>query len=380
MNGRYRVLFLMQLVLGHVTHAASLERVARADPDLDVIWVPVPYHRPQGLVERLPFFPPGLKGALRAAGEVQTALLRHRADAVVFNSPALATSATAWMRRLPTTISFDVTPRQFDREGVHFGHRPDRDGVVARWKHRVNRRVFARAAALAPWARWAAGSVVEEYGAAEAKIEVIPPGVDLAHWRPAAGRPAGQLPRVLFVGGDFHRKGGDLVTGWFSERGRERCRLTVVSADPAARSARAQGVEVRTDLRPNSEELRQLYRSSDVFVLPSRSEPFGIAAVEAIASGLPVVATDVGGLTDIVEDGVNGVVVPPGDGRCLDGALETLLADPARRRALGAAGRRLAEARFDERCNGQRLLALVKASVEARRQGTLPLGQEAYRR
>ncbi|MBO0684147.1 MAG: glycosyltransferase, partial [Candidatus Dormibacteraeota bacterium] len=122
-----------------------------------------------------------------------------------------------------------------------------------------------------------------------------------------------------------------------------------------------------TDLSPNSARLRDLYAGSDVFVMPSRSEPFGIAAVEALASGLPVVATAQGGLTDIVEDGVNGRLVRPGDGRDLACALEALLADEAGRRAMGAEGRRLAAERFDAARNGQRLLDLVKQRIDGAR-------------
>lgn len=367
MSGRYRVLFLMQQVLGHVTHSSSVERAARADPDLDASWVPITYGRPAGLIERLPL-PPGAKGVARAAVDVQRALLTHRVDGVVFNSPALATSAVGWMGLLPTMISLDVTPRQFDREGLHFGHEADAGGRWAAFKHQVNTAVFRRAALLLPWARWAARSLLDEYGVDEKRIEIVPPGVDLQLWRQAAGSPrrAGP-PQVLFVGGDFRRKGGDLLVDWYRCRGRDLSRLVVVSADPEAAAARSLGVEVHTDLSPNSARLRDLYAGSDVFVMPSRSEPFGIAAVEALASGLPVVATAQGGLTDIVEDGVNGRLVRPGDGRDLACALEALLADEAGRRAMGAEGRRLAAERFDAARNGQRLLDLVKQRIDGAR-------------
>lgn len=363
---RYRVLFLMQQVLGHVSHSSGLERVARADPELEVIWVPVAYHRPGGVIERVFWLRPGTRGVLRAATEVQRALLRHRPEAVLFNSPALATSALAWMRRLPATISLDVTPRQFDREGEHFGHRADGNGVVAGFKHRVNRAVVREARVLAPWARWSASSLIEEYGADPARVEVVPPGVDLQLWQPSSSPQVG-LPRVLFVGGDFLRKGGDALTEWFRSRGRSLCQLTIVSRHPAALAARALGAEVRTDLGPNSPELVHLYQQSHVFALPSRSEPFGIAAVEALACALPSVVGRTGGLTDIVEDGVNGYLVAPGDGRALALALETLIGDATRRRRMGAAGRRRAEARFEIHRNGARLLELVKSSVEARK-------------
>jgi glycosyltransferase involved in cell wall biosynthesis len=95
------------------------------------------------------------------------------------------------------------------------------------------------------------------------------------------------------------------------------------------------------------EELPPLYRSSGMLVLPSVwEEPFGIPLIEAMASGLPVVATRVGGIPEVVEHGVTGLLVPPDKPDALAGAIMELLADPGRARQLGAAGRRRAEERF----------------------------------
>ncbi len=84
-----------------------------------------------------------------------------------------------------------------------------------------------------------------------------------------------------------------------------------------------------------------------IAVVPSRwAEPLGLVALEALAFGKPLVASRVGGLTDIVEDGHTGLLVPPGVPRALRAALATLLADPARGARLGAAGRQLVRERF----------------------------------
>jgi glycosyltransferase involved in cell wall biosynthesis len=94
------------------------------------------------------------------------------------------------------------------------------------------------------------------------------------------------------------------------------------------------------------DELQQLYARAAVVACPSRREGFGVACLEAMAHGRPVVATAVGGLLDLVVDGETGIVVPPRDPVALRSALQRLLADPELRRSLGAAGRERAGERF----------------------------------
>ncbi len=87
-------------------------------------------------------------------------------------------------------------------------------------------------------------------------------------------------------------------------------------------------------------------RLMDVFILASRKEAFGLAIVEAMAMERPVVASRVGGIPDVVEDGVTGLLVPPQDPDALARAVRSLLADAERRRAMGLAGRARYEQRF----------------------------------
>lgn len=97
---------------------------------------------------------------------------------------------------------------------------------------------------------------------------------------------------------------------------------------------------------PNS-ELPPYYRAAAVSVIPSLEEGFGIPAAEAMGCQTPVVASDAGGLPEVVEDGVTGLVVPRGDSKALAEAIGTLLADPARRVQMGRAGRERALRLFD---------------------------------
>ena len=97
-------------------------------------------------------------------------------------------------------------------------------------------------------------------------------------------------------------------------------------------------------------------------VVPSRREGYGVVAREAMAHGRPVVASAVGGLVDAVEDGVTGILVPPGDAVALREAVKRLLADVALRERLGRAAAREAIERFSRRTALQALLAVYETA------------------
>ncbi len=115
------------------------------------------------------------------------------------------------------------------------------------------------------------------------------------------------------------------------------------------RMARRLGVERRVSFRGwlGAEDLAEELAQASVVVVPSLwPEPFGLVGIEAFAAGRPVVASATGGIPDWLEDGIGGVLVPPGDAPALALALNELLSDPERQRTMGAAGRELVARRF----------------------------------
>jgi glycosyltransferase involved in cell wall biosynthesis len=163
------------------------------------------------------------------------------------------------------------------------------------------------------------------------EIRVIPSGVEL----PAAVGPEADPPEVLYAGRLSEEKGVlELVE---AARGMN----LVVAGDGPLR----EHVPGARGFVPN-DELQAMYARAAIVVCPSRREGFGVACLEAMSHGRPVVATGVGGLRDLVVDGKTGLVVPPRDPPALRAALRRLLADRELRRRLGAAGRQRAQERF----------------------------------
>jgi glycosyltransferase involved in cell wall biosynthesis len=105
------------------------------------------------------------------------------------------------------------------------------------------------------------------------------------------------------------------------------------------------------------DDVADLYAVMDIFVHPSHREGFPRAPMEAAASGVAVVATDIRGSRETVIDGKTGLLVPARDAVALAGAITTLLEDGDRRAAMGRAGRALAEERFDQRRVFERIVA-----------------------
>ncbi len=352
------VTFLMEQHIGHRTFYENLRRFIEPEPAIVARWVEVTYFQSGGLWERLPFVPGGLRGPLRGRTQVRVGL-RAPADLLVFNTQVPAALAGGIVAQRPYILCTDITPRQYDQMARHYDHTPDRGGPLAAYKHHTNRRLFQGAARVLPWSTWTRASLLQEYGVALDKIEVLPPGVDTNKWRPGH-KPTGGPVNILFVGGDLYRKGGHLLLPAFAALPEGTAVLHLVTRTPIQPTA---NVRVYPNLRPNDDALIALYQSCDLFVLPSEAEAFGIAAVEASAAGLPVVATRVGGLPDVVADGETGYLLNPGDLRGLVQAFERLAADADLRHRLGQAARARALARFDARQNAARLVAVMQEAV-----------------
>lgn len=356
------VVFALEQVLGHVSLAQTIKRFA-GETGIRPEFVDVTFHRRGGIVEKLPL-PSYVRGALRARLEVRAGLRGQMPDAFVFNTQKPAVLCPDYLRAVPSLISLDVTPQQYDAMADLYDHDADRPGPVRSLKHAMNRRTFHAAQRLLPWSNWVKRSLIDEYGVPAERIVVIPPGADTERWSPAPRIAGDGVVRLLFVGGNFERKGGALVLDWFrSAPETARCELHLVTRDPVPPGER---VHVHNNMTNNSKELIDLARRCDVFVLPTQADCFSIASIEAMAAGLPVVTTDVGGIADIVTTGENGMLIPPSDPRALADALRPLVTDAELRARMGAAGRARAVSAFDARKNVHRTVDEVLGVLDRR--------------
>lgn len=183
-------------------------------------------------------------------------------------------------------------------------------------------------------------------GFAPERLLVNPYGVDLSRFAPPSeGRGARGRLRILFVGSVGVRKGVPELLTAFARLGGDAELHLIGPVEPGfaplLRRLAGPGVVVRGPL-PGS-ALPAEYAAADLFVLPSVEEGFGMVILQAMASGLPVVASSATGLPDADPRGEAGRLVPPADAEALTEALRAVPADSERRRAMGEAARRLVE-------------------------------------
>jgi phosphatidylinositol alpha-mannosyltransferase len=207
------------------------------------------------------------------------------------------------------------------------------------------RRVFNRLSARIAVSEAAAWTGRRWYGG---HYEVIPNGVDVAA-APSGPKPAGEELRVLFVGRPEERKGLPILLAAFGALVEHvPSRLTVIGAEREdvlrylADPETMQFIDVRG--RVSGEALHTAMHEADVLCAPSLSgESFGMVLTEAFAAGTPAIASAIAGYSDVVSDGVDGVLVPPGDAQRLAEELQRAHHEPERLVAMGRAARQSAE-------------------------------------
>lgn len=302
--------------------------------------------------------------------QLRTLLRRHRIDVVHAHAPTpyLADVATFVAGDRPVVLTYHSGSMVKGTGGLT-------DALLRTYERHVLPRVFARADHLV-----AVSPAASTHATGRAVL--VPPGVDTRTFVPA-GEPAAR--DVLFVGRlqrTSRWKGVHVLLDAFA-RVADRvadARLVVAGDgdDVPALQARAAGLGLTDRVvwrgALSGADLVRAYQEAAVVALPSltESESFGMTLVEAMACGRPVVGSRVGGIPYVVRDGVDGLLVPPGDVDSLAGALGGLLLAEPRRRRLGATGRAAAEERWDWRHSTGATLRVLGEAAGVRDADLLP--------
>ncbi|AWB08199.1 glycosyltransferase family 4 protein (plasmid) [Azospirillum humicireducens] len=301
---------------------------------------------------------------------------RWRPDATIayFGLPC---GPAAWMVKALSGVPYVVSLRGgdvpgFQYDGISLYHRLA--GPVIGWLWRRSSAVVANSEGLADLAR---------RFAPDQPVAIIPNGVDAVRFSPAGAGPVdagndGDRLSLLFVGRVVRQKGLDVLfeaLASLPSGTRGRIGLTIVGDGPARPELEAQaarlGLSERVAFRGwlGRDELPAAYRAADAFVFPSRDEGMPNVVLEAMAAGLPVVATRIAGNRDLVVEEETGLMLDADDTPALAAALARLAEDPALRRRLGEGGRRRVVEHFSWRAVAAAYRDLSLAGSKAAERG-----------
>lgn len=238
----------------------------------------------------------------------------------------------------PVAIFCDYTTKLAERNySDWFGLRPHE---VPAW-YALERQLYHDAEVVLTGSENTRRSVIADYGVPAECVRVVGEGVRSV---PEASPKRYDHPVVLFVGIDFARKGGACLLEAF-----ERVRARVPSAElhivgPYPQTPR-DGITWHGHLA-DRERIDALFAAATVLTLPSLCEPFGLALIEGMAHRLPVVGTLIDAMSEIVDDGVTGYLVPPNDPQALADKLVYLLDSPSLCEQFGARGQQIVREKF----------------------------------
>jgi len=252
---------------------------------------------------------------------------------------------------------------------VRIGSRRELNPDKTRWQIRAQKTAYRFATKVVANSR-AAGQRLQQEGLAPESIAVIPNGVDLGAYtdRP----PSPQIRRIVTVANLRPEKEHETLIASAATlvRSYPHLRFHIVGDGPRRRElldlAAARGLSQHVEFLGHRDDVPSVLASADAFVLPSRSEAFPNSVIEAMAAGLPVIASAVGGLLDLIDHDRTGLLVAPSDSGALTQALRFLIENPTHAAAIGQAAR----AEITERYSFDRMVGafadLYASSLEQR--------------
>jgi len=384
MQSAGKIGFLFGLGHGHYTQFLNFQECCPPELAHRAEWIPLRGDTSGDLLGRLPLLPAGRRFRRHQTWNARAGVARHRQwDALFF--AAMQVSFLPILRRHRCYLYTDLTPSLRRELAPWYDHKIIKNPVLRALRERAQHRLFHTARGIFTMSRWAADGVCRDYGVPRERVHVVHPGANLNRWPyiDRADRPANRPTRILMVGGQFQLKGGLLLLEWAEKTRAHNWEMDIVTwpgeLPEWAREAlghpgpdqrvsgslapRLPGVRVHCGLRANTPEIMRLFAEADLFCLPTQADGSSIASLEAMASGLPVLVGGVGGIPELIEEGVTGLLLKRGDRDDLAAKLEGLMADRPLRLRMGCAARKSCEDYYNVTRQVRDILAAIDRDI-----------------
>ncbi len=375
---KIKVLSLNHYIMGHATYQNILERTFREHiPEVEFNSLHLTDHFSTDFLGKLVYWLfskrlPGLGKKDYDFARCRTeladsffgrrclvkALKNYRPDIIHIHTQSIAYLSSSIFKKIPAVVSIDYTAALLAKE------HPRPANVTYQPIIYFEKKCFEAAAHVITWSKRARDSVIEHYGISPQKVTVIAPPVCLEEFASLTPKKLfnKDRPRLLFVGNDFERKGGEDLLAVFLESLSHLCELDIVS-NASIKLPTMPNLRLHQGISRLSPEILQLYAESDIFVMPTREDVYGIVFSEAMAAGLPCIGTKVMAVPELVQNGVNGFTISPGDREALRKALLELINNYQLRLAMGLASKKLAQKQFDAISNCKEILRIFTHTV-----------------
>lgn len=357
----YRFDFALITLTGNLTRYQTIRPIVERDRTVKSRWFPI---RTWYAEDWLKFLPGALRLRLRHLLDTWKLYLPSRADATLihaFETYYLYVIAQRLMRR---KVAIVTNPD---------GNVPSsaRQGLLGQGKFRFAVKHTDVFIFNSEFCREQSKQIYPDIP--DDRIHVFHHGIDLSQWTLRTPPERGERFQLLFVGGDLLRKGADTLLDAFERGLSETCHLHLATQsdylppDLKTRIESNPHITLHLDVPGGSEEIRRLFREADAFVLPTNSDWSPWVSIEALATGIPTIITPVGGIRDIVIDGVTGLIIPPKDPQAIIDAVNRLRQDETLAAKLVRQGRAHIEANFDAERNTARILDLMREAAERKK-------------
>jgi glycosyltransferase involved in cell wall biosynthesis len=339
---------------GNITTFLNLKEKIGQRNDIDSSWLPIELESEGFVARNLPRL---YNGALANTFETRSRIRALERSGVtlsaayIIHHSLVAFSRQGLGHRIPFLLGMDTTPLYCLERGFTYAHPVfDPNTFVSRAKHRMVCSALKKAFHLLPLSYGVKESLIEHYGMPAEKITVMPPGINVDEWsvpsRIVSSDSGRERPiRILFVGLDFERKGGNMLLSLAQRPEFQNTEFHFVCG--SAIPSQSKNVFIHSNVEPNTERLISLYRDADIFALPTSADTHSLVSLEAMAVGLPVISTRVGGIVDVIEDGKTGYLIEPKDIDALADRIRQLVGSYSLRREMGLAGRKRVERHFN---------------------------------
>lgn len=296
-------------------------------------------------------------------------------QAIVVNTQSVGLSFPRWRGCPPLLVCLDATFQQLAKTPWFA---PGTIGRLAAplmlaWLFKREMQLFRKAHYLLPWSEAAARSLRDHYGIKSHKIRILPPSVGNPVTRHKV-KPPGQKRQILFMGGDFKRKGGPVLLEAFRSHLRKDWELHIVTQSEVQEEP---GLVLHRGVARGSEAWIRHWQDADLFILPSIMETFGIVLVEALSFGVPVISSRAGAAEEILDNGRMGLLLDEVTPEAILAAVRCLEENPAETQARVVHGWAWARERYSLEAHGDRLSKILEGCREANRNSGCNLGLSA---